>query len=180
MTDARVARLTPQQLACLRLLPTLHTYKAVARCLDLSPKTVENHVAAARATLGISDRFEAAAVVATFDAGRGQTPGGEHPIPQVPQIPPRAAHEDDRADRLHDVIGDFDLPIDALSRRTTGTQPWEGTDHDVHANLKTIGLICLLAVGILMLVIVTPPAARSWADLADTIKPHRTADQHHD
>jgi DNA-binding CsgD family transcriptional regulator len=67
--DSPIARLTPAQLACLRLLPSHGTFKCIAQQLRISPGTVAQHITEARRRLGDISRFEAAALVAEWDAG---------------------------------------------------------------------------------------------------------------
>lgn len=67
--DSPVDRLTPAQLACLRLLPSHGTFKCIAQQLQISPGTVAQHITEARRRLGDVSRFEAASMVAEWDAG---------------------------------------------------------------------------------------------------------------
>jgi len=67
MADSPIDRLTPAQLACLRLLPALGTYKRIAQQLDISPGTVAQHITEARRRLGDVSRFEAAAMVVEWE-----------------------------------------------------------------------------------------------------------------
>jgi DNA-binding CsgD family transcriptional regulator len=69
MSGNPVGRLTPAQLACLRLLPSHGTYKCIAQQLEISPGTVAQHITEARRRLGDVSRFEAASMVAEWDAG---------------------------------------------------------------------------------------------------------------
>lgn len=68
-SDSPIARLTPAQLACLRLLPSHGTFKCIAQQLQISPGTVAQHITEARRRLGDVSRFEAASMVAEWDAG---------------------------------------------------------------------------------------------------------------
>ncbi|RXZ85890.1 response regulator transcription factor [Agromyces atrinae] len=53
-TNTRLAALSPRQSHVLSLLAEGHTNAAIARELDVSPRSVENHVYAIYSTLGIS------------------------------------------------------------------------------------------------------------------------------
>lgn len=58
-TGGPTPRLTPRQIEVLRSVATGSTDKEVAKILNLSPRTVEMHVAAAINALGCSTRAEA-------------------------------------------------------------------------------------------------------------------------
>jgi DNA-binding CsgD family transcriptional regulator len=87
--QARLARLTPRQKDCLRLVRPGYPSKAIARELEISPLRVDAHVGDAKVTLGIGSRFEAArmlrlweqnGVVATLGAQLGAQ---SQPLPQA-------------------------------------------------------------------------------------------------
>lgn len=61
-TGDRLAQvgLSPRQRDCLEMAGDGHTSKEIARTLELSPKTVDHHIAAAIKTLGAHNRVEAA------------------------------------------------------------------------------------------------------------------------
>lgn len=59
MDDDRLALLTPKERECLALLP-LRTSKEIAREMQISPRTVEQHLASARRKLGATSSLEAA------------------------------------------------------------------------------------------------------------------------
>ena len=62
----RVARLTPGQLDCLRLVDQLLSSKEIAAELQISPHTVDQRVRQALATLGVERRAQAARIVAQY------------------------------------------------------------------------------------------------------------------
>src|SRR5205823_5835737 len=62
----RVARLTPGQLDCLRLVDQLFSSKEIAAELQISPHTVDQRIRQALATLGVERRAQAARIVAQY------------------------------------------------------------------------------------------------------------------
>lgn len=60
----RVARLTPGQLDCLRLVDQHLSSKEIALKLDISPHTVDQRIRGALQTLGVERRTQAARIVA--------------------------------------------------------------------------------------------------------------------
>src|SRR5437899_3015030 len=62
----RVARLTPGQLDCLRLVDQLLSSKEIATELQISPHTVDQRVRQALAILGVERRAQAARIVAQY------------------------------------------------------------------------------------------------------------------
>jgi DNA-binding CsgD family transcriptional regulator len=60
----RVARLTPGQLDCLRLVDQLLSSKEIAAELNISPHTVDQRIRQALAILGVERRTQAARIVA--------------------------------------------------------------------------------------------------------------------
>jgi DNA-binding CsgD family transcriptional regulator len=62
----RVARLTPGQLDCLRLVDQLLSSKEIATELQISPHTVDQRIRQALATLGVERRNQAARIVAQY------------------------------------------------------------------------------------------------------------------
>jgi DNA-binding CsgD family transcriptional regulator len=62
----RVARLTPGQLDCLRLVDQLLSSKEIAHALHISSHTVDQRVRQALATLGVERRAQAARIVAQY------------------------------------------------------------------------------------------------------------------
>ena len=88
---ARVARLTPGQLDCLRLVDQHLSSKEIAAELKISPHTVDQRVRQALQTLGVERRAQAARVVAQYSAPYQRL------IHQSPHIDaaPRSAHSDE-------------------------------------------------------------------------------------
>src|SRR3954462_9980991 len=62
----RVARLTPGQLDCLRLVDQLLSSKEIATELQISPHTVDQRIRQALAILGVERRTQAARIVAQY------------------------------------------------------------------------------------------------------------------
>jgi len=62
----RVARLTPGQLDCLRLVDQLFSSKEIAAELKISPHTVDQRIRQALAILGVERRAHAARIVARY------------------------------------------------------------------------------------------------------------------
>jgi DNA-binding CsgD family transcriptional regulator len=83
----RAARLTESQLACVRLVGTGPS-KAIAKRLGISHHTVDDHIKQAMRILGAASRYEAAEMVAAWEAGTGALPA--HPQDLGAQSPPLA------------------------------------------------------------------------------------------
>ncbi|WP_164117433.1 helix-turn-helix transcriptional regulator [Sphingorhabdus sp. Alg239-R122] len=60
MGPSRIEKLTDRQKDCLRLVGDGYTSKEIARLLDISPSTVDNHLHAAVTVLQAANRAEAA------------------------------------------------------------------------------------------------------------------------
>jgi DNA-binding CsgD family transcriptional regulator len=85
----RVARLSPGQLDCLRLVDRHLSSKEIAAELHISPHTVDQRIRQALGILGVERRTQAARIVAEHSA-----PGAEpyqRLIHQTPHIEPEAA-----------------------------------------------------------------------------------------
>jgi DNA-binding NarL/FixJ family response regulator len=67
---AAPAGLTPRQVEVLDLLAAGATNGEIAETLVIAPKTVEHHVSAVLAKLGVTSRREAAAAAARLEADR--------------------------------------------------------------------------------------------------------------
>jgi len=82
----RVARLSPGQLDCLRLVNEHLSSKEIAAQLDISPHTVDQRIRGALHILGVERRSQAARIVARF--------GGEYQrlIHQSPHIERQSRH----------------------------------------------------------------------------------------
>lgn len=68
--SAAFNRLTARQQQCLRLVAAPATSKQIARELGISSHTVDEHIREALATLGLSDRMEAARLFLAYEGGR--------------------------------------------------------------------------------------------------------------
>jgi DNA-binding CsgD family transcriptional regulator len=86
----RVARLTPGQLDCLRLVDQLFSSKEIAHELRISSHTVDQRVRQALATLGVERRAQAARIVAQY-AGPYEGPY-QRLIHQSPYIEPASGN----------------------------------------------------------------------------------------
>lgn len=177
METPRIDALTPQQRACLRLVPVLFTDKAIAQRLGISPKTVSHHLAAARATLGVTDRYSAARALADRLSA-----GEEFPSPFLPIGDPRPdiatlAPDASPVTRLRDVATERTFAFDpALFQdpgfRDFGASRHEKAQRDALSPLQTITLICVIAMACMAIVISALPAAQTWSAIANRIDPH--------
>jgi len=94
---AAPAGLTPRQIEVLDLVAAGATNAEIAEALVITPKTVDHHVSAVLAKLGVTSRREAAAAAARLEAEpRGGSPAGapqraappgSHPGPAVSPRP---------------------------------------------------------------------------------------------
>jgi DNA-binding CsgD family transcriptional regulator len=73
MEPERLARLTDQQRACLRLVYAHMTSKEIAPLMGIEPGSVDQHVKAAMRVLGVGDRRAAARALAEYE-GTASTP----------------------------------------------------------------------------------------------------------
>jgi DNA-binding CsgD family transcriptional regulator len=74
MDSKRIARLTEQQRACLRLVYAHLTSKEIAPLLGIEPGSVDQHIKAAMKTLGVGDRRTAARILAEHEARQEPQP----------------------------------------------------------------------------------------------------------
>jgi DNA-binding CsgD family transcriptional regulator len=75
MEPERIARLTDQQRACLRLVYAHMTSKEIAPLLGIEPGSVDQHIKAAMRVLGVGDRRAAARALAEYKESGGKLPG---------------------------------------------------------------------------------------------------------
>jgi DNA-binding CsgD family transcriptional regulator len=75
MEPERIARLTDQQRACLRLVYAHMTSKEIAPLLGIEPGSVDQHIKAAMRVLGVGDRRAAARALAEYEESNGKLPG---------------------------------------------------------------------------------------------------------
>ena len=88
MDSNRLARLTDQQKACLRLVYAHLTSKEIAPLMGIEPGSVDQHIKAAMKTLGVGDRRTAARILAEHEAAQADPPTLRPPIqPLVYQTP---------------------------------------------------------------------------------------------
>jgi len=76
---ALIVSLSPQQVACLRLVGELRTSKQIAEILGISSHTVDTHLSNAVRKLGASNRMEAARLLAEGPAGPPERLTGQSP-----------------------------------------------------------------------------------------------------
>ena len=104
----RVARLSPGQLECLRLVDEHLSSKEIAARLDISPHTVDQRIRGALQILGVERRAQAARVVAQhgepYQRLIHQSPHVEFPLPD-PQPDGAASHQIRHAGRAREVGG---------------------------------------------------------------------------
>jgi DNA-binding CsgD family transcriptional regulator len=93
----RVARLTPAQLDCLRLVDRLLSSKEIAAELHISPHTVDQRIRQALAILGVERRAQAARIVAQYEGTYQRL------IHQSPYIEPDTAHGHPEAAVSHQI-----------------------------------------------------------------------------
>jgi DNA-binding CsgD family transcriptional regulator len=74
METERIARLTDQQRACLRLVYAHMTSKEIAPLLGIEPGSVDQHIKAAMRVLGVGDRRAAARLLAEYEESSGKLP----------------------------------------------------------------------------------------------------------
>jgi DNA-binding CsgD family transcriptional regulator len=79
MDPKRIARLTEQQRACLRLVYAHLTSKEIAPLMGIEPGSVDQHIKAAMRTLGVDGRRTAARILAEYE--------GRHEGPQIAYPP---------------------------------------------------------------------------------------------
>lgn len=106
---ARVARLTPRQLQCLRLVGRHLTSKEIALALNISPHTVDQRIRIALHVLGVERRSQAARLIDSYGTGRSGT------IPGPNSDPPHRRARWLRAGPLHSWLS-LPLPFATRSR----------------------------------------------------------------
>ncbi len=72
--DERIAKLSPRERECLRLVPRLRTSKAISPVMQVQPDTVDQYIKRAMAKLDAADRFVAAEMLAAHEAEQGPDP----------------------------------------------------------------------------------------------------------
>jgi DNA-binding CsgD family transcriptional regulator len=86
----RLQSLSARERDCLRLILENHTSKEVGRRLGISHTSVDTHVRRARAKLGLRDRYDAARLLAQWealaDADGGPAPSAEPAAPATPVL----------------------------------------------------------------------------------------------
>lgn len=173
MDAKRLRRLTRAQLVALRMLPRYGSYKAIANQLQCSEKTVENHIAAARKTLGIADRFAAAWFLVDYERSSGITLGGSNPIDPALLPPPSTDLDSNPSDRLQDVARDIELVFDTTPPRPDPVASVEEERWHALHYVQIVALIAIIAVAVIAIIAASLPAAQSWSALANQIKPFK-------
>jgi len=90
MDAKRLARLTEQQRACLRLVFAHMTSKEIAPILGIEPGSVDQHIKAAMRILSVPDRRSAARMLAEYE-GMGRSPASAGLRMQEDQVAFQAA-----------------------------------------------------------------------------------------
>ena len=88
MDPYRIARLTEQQRACLRLVFAHLTSKEIAPLMGIEPGSVDQHIKAAMKTLGVGDRRTAARILAEHEATSDIQPLVYQPLDIAPPPDP--------------------------------------------------------------------------------------------
>ena len=172
MGEDRLAKLTPAQRACVELLPLANTDKGIARCLGLSPKTVEAHISQAKKKLGISDRYALADLARAAAQGKGKSLEDPPPISSpVTDAAPVAPQDHYPADRLRDVSIDPTSVFAIAANWRSNIERREET-HSAVVALQVIALICAIAAAITIFTVAALPTVQTWSALANAIKPH--------
>jgi DNA-binding CsgD family transcriptional regulator len=127
-----LARLTDRQRDCLRLIARGHASdKEIAAALGISPETAKQHVAAARRTLNVPTRAQAARLLAAREESP-PPPNGVNPSPELaPPVDVGAVAVDGRAWRRW--IGPFGWLVPA----------YRGASNDLATGQRIVLLILL-------------------------------------
>lgn len=163
MDENRLSQLTDRQKQCLRLAARPMTSKEIALELDLSYRTVENHLANAVQTLGADSRFAAARML----VGSEKPP--EYKLPEYPQSLVSQSHtplmgasgndggreaSGDQMGVLREVQAPFEMSFQrpAASRWSFSIPMTDGEYHDLNIQQRliligAIGIVSLLAFG---------------------------------
>ncbi len=141
--EARWARLTDKQRACLDLLLERQTSKQIARALNISKPTVDQRLTAARAVLGAANRDEAALIYARLKLTYDRI------VYDPVQVPPGSP---DMA-----VTAQDDMPADALvlsdsavtSHGTPFGMIWRH-DHGLKTRMLIMAVMLVVAVVLIL------------------------------
>jgi DNA-binding CsgD family transcriptional regulator len=93
VNERGIAQLTERQKDCLRLVGQGFTSKEIGRALDLSPSTVDNHVASAVQVLNAINRGSAARALAAFEAGQ-KLPRQPHDLVAAQSLSDHSLHRE--------------------------------------------------------------------------------------
>lgn len=168
-------RLTEAQLRCIRLVH-LGSSKRIAAALGISHNTVNVHISAAIARLGVTNRHDAALLVAS--GGRGRTNDDLTSAPS--SIAPR---------RLTDMLGEPGLPSpvetdlaemnEAPSFYHLDTLPPAKSNRTDHGSaLRTFGRAVALTAGLAIIVAAAKPLGEGAEAVANLVQQYRSS-QHH-
>jgi DNA-binding CsgD family transcriptional regulator len=114
--DERIAKLSPRERECLRLVPRLRTSKAISIVMQVQPDTVDQYIKRAMAKLAAADRFVAAEMLAADEVEQDIDPS--HPsghrmaglaatAVDAPSDGPLATDGTERLESLHEARSDF-------------------------------------------------------------------------
>ena len=121
--DERIAKLSPRERECLRLVPRMRTSKAISLVMDVQPDTIDQYIKRAMAKLDAHDRFVAAEILAAHEgkeaAGPYQSSGYRSAVlattaETAPSDEPLATEGTGRHEGLQEARSDF-----AYDRPTT-------------------------------------------------------------
>lgn len=157
----RVARLSPRQVECLQGLADHLETREIADRLGIADRTVDNHVTAAIAVLGVRTRREA---VRVFVASRGT---GSKVHGAIPLIDGAAeARPSELAHRLRETAPASYQPEPARSH--------QGERHNAHQPqyLTTVAKIAGLAAAMAILALALPKLGEGAQQLANLIQPY--------
>jgi DNA-binding CsgD family transcriptional regulator len=89
-----IALLSPQQIACLRLVAELRTSKQISEILGISSHTIDTHLSNAVRKLGVANRLEAARLLAEASPRpRERLTGQPPPVVEVTLDQPETASQ---------------------------------------------------------------------------------------
>jgi DNA-binding CsgD family transcriptional regulator len=94
-----ISTLSPQQVACLRLVAELRTSKQISEILGISSHTVDSHLSNAVRKLGAANRMEAARMLADIPADPPERLTGQSsPVAAAPILPPQETRQQELAE----------------------------------------------------------------------------------
>lgn len=123
MGAERIHELTQRERECLRLVRRDQSSKQIAIALGISPHTVDARLKKAIAVLEVSSRYEAAQLLAEFEAGT-LTPY-QPLVSQPPSLVPAATTADQMPPERNDIDPRFRVPFLRQGRRINDLEPMQ-------------------------------------------------------